>query len=261
MYELLVAPLSFAALAALSFAPLEALLRHERRAPRLRYRTDLAFATLGQVLTACGTLLLVGVGLSGVDALSYGLWGEASLPGSPALHVALGLVVFELGGYVYHRLAHAVPALWRLHAVHHSSRDMDWLAAFRQHPIEIVLMTAFQNAPLVLLGIPLGSHAVVVALLRLHTVFLHSNVRLPRGPWDWVIALPRFHQRHHQRDRAVANFASLFPWLDRLGGTHCAGEAERFGVAEALPRGFVGLLVHPFRVAATPRVLDGQRAG
>ena len=52
--------------------------------------------------------------------------------------IAVGLLLFELGGYAYHRLAHAVPALWRLHEIHHSSETMDWLASFRQHPIEII---------------------------------------------------------------------------------------------------------------------------
>ena len=128
--------------------------------------------------------------------------------------VAVGLLLFELGGYAYHRLAHAVPALWRLHEIHHSSETMDWLASFRQHPLEIVLVTLAQNAPLVLLGVPLGAHAAVLVALKLATVFVHSNVRVPIGPLRFVVATPRFHHRHHQRDGAVANFA-VVPALPR----------------------------------------------
>ena len=104
---------------------------------------------------------------------------------------AVGLLLFELAGYAYHRLAHAVPALWRLHELHHSSETMDWLASFRQHPLEILLMTLAQNAPLVLLGVPLGAHATVLVGLKLATVFVHSNVRVPLGPLRFIVATPR----------------------------------------------------------------------
>jgi sterol desaturase/sphingolipid hydroxylase (fatty acid hydroxylase superfamily) len=163
--------------------------------------------------------------------------------------IAVGLLLFELGGYAYHRLAHAVPALWRLHEVHHSSETMDWLASFRQHPLEIVLVTLAQNAPLVLLGVPLGAHATVLVALKLATVFVHANVRVPIGPLRFLVATPRFHHRHHQRDGAVANFASFLPALDLLFGSHSDQTTDRFGVDRALPDSFVGLLLAPFRRA------------
>ena len=65
--------------------------------------------------------------------------GFAELP--IVVRLLLGLMLFELCGYAYHRLAHRVPALWRLHAVHHSAPTLDWLASFRQHPLEIGLVT------------------------------------------------------------------------------------------------------------------------
>ena len=67
-------------------------------------------------------------------------------------------------------------------------------ASFRQHPLEIMLVTLAQNAPLVLLGLPLGSHALVLLLLRLNTVFVHADLELPRGrAMQWlseVVATP-----------------------------------------------------------------------
>lgn len=156
--------------------------------------------------------------------------------------------LFELAGYAYHRLAHRVPALWRLHAIHHTSDTMDWLAAFRQHPLEIVLMTLVQNLPLVLLGLPLGEHAWVVLLLRLNTVFVHSNLQMP----DWIgqlVATPRFHHRHHDRDLEGANYATLFPWIDRLFRTFCPKQSVHHGLQRDRPpsSGFGALLLQPFR--------------
>jgi len=92
-------------------------------------------------------------------------------------------------------------------------------------------MTMFSNLPLVLLGMPLGAHAVVVVLLRVHTIFVHANVRTPSA-LGLVVATPRFHHRHHDRDGSDANFASLFPWIDRLFGTYDPRDGERFGIGD-----------------------------
>ncbi|MDD9946051.1 MAG: sterol desaturase family protein, partial [Myxococcales bacterium] len=105
------------------------------------------------------------------------------------------------------------------------------------------------------LGIPLTDHALIVVLLRLHTVFVHVNVRLPDGFWDELVAMPNYHQRHHDRSGVVRNYASLFPWIDRLFGTHSHGRGTDFGVDDPLPGDFTGLLMSPLTrpVAASVR--------
>ena len=123
---------------------------------------------------------------------------------------------------------------------------MDWLAGFRQHPLEVVLMTLVQNAPLVVLGLPLASYAAAIVFLQLHTLWVHSNIVLPLGPLRHLLATPDFHQRHHAVHAAPKNFAALFPAIDRLFGTYCAEEGRAFGVRIAMPRDFIGLLLHPF---------------
>lgn len=246
MPELVLDALTYSGLLALSVAPLQ-LAFGRRRAPRRRWATDLAFATFGQVITHALTLLGGGLLLAKLDAaVRQPHLAEVGVLPVP-LQLALGLLLFELGGYAYHRLAHAWGPLQRLHAVHHSAEEMDLLAGFRQHPFEVLLMTLCQNAPLVLLGVSLGEHALVVALLRAHNLFVHSTVRVPRGPWSQLLAMPDFHHRHHDRDGRLSNYASLFPWLDRLFGTHAADDALAFGTRAAMPQGFVGLLLHPFR--------------
>jgi len=225
IFEIAIRPLAYAALIALAFAPLEELA--PLRAPSaIGRRTDLAFATIGAVITQA-LLFLVGGALLAISERVAIPGALASIP-VPA-RLAIALVIFELGGYGYHRLAHAWPPLFRLHAVHHSSERMDFLAAFRQHPLEIALMTLAQNLPLVLLGMPIGSHALLVILLKIHTVFVHANLRAPRAI-EHVVATPRFHHRHHDRDAAAANFASLFPWIDRLFGTFAADDAQQLGL-------------------------------
>jgi sterol desaturase/sphingolipid hydroxylase (fatty acid hydroxylase superfamily) len=238
-------PLVYAALAGLVFAPLEWLWpeRDEPGEPGAM-RTDALFAGVGTLLTHVALALVMGVVLGFAAQIET---FELPLDGPAATLV--GLLIFELCGYAYHRAAHASPLLWRLHAVHHSAPRMSWLASFRQHPLEIVLMTLAQNLPLVLLGVPLGGHALIVTLLVLNTAFVHSNLRVD-PPWlRELIATPRFHHRHHDRDAHPANFASLLPVIDRVFGSHARARAGRFGLDEAHPGSFWGLLVWPFRPA------------
>ncbi|MFO0695556.1 MAG: sterol desaturase family protein [Polyangiales bacterium] len=258
MVDTLTRSLVFVGLVALAFVPLERAFPIREEGARRGLATDLAFATFGRVATKL--LLVFGVGrlLDVADAHAWenGPWNAVeSVSARTLVTVGLGLLLFELGGYAYHRLAHRVPFLWRLHEVHHSAETMDWLASYRQHPLEIALMTLAQNLPLVALGIPLASHAAVLVLLELNTVFVHSNVRIPEGPWSEIFATPRFHHRHHDRLREARNFATLFPFLDRLFGTHVHERSDDFGLPERRERGFVAWVVRPFRASrARPSV-------
>lgn len=229
----------------LLFAPLEALApRRKNRRSIDSTRTDVLFGTLGSLLSRAFALGLGALLL----ALSERLGPRPLAAAPPALAIPFGLLVFELGSYAYHRAAHACGPLWRLHAVHHSSTSFDLWAGFRQHPLEIALMTAAQNLPLVLLGLSLGEHALLVALLQINTLWVHANVRLPERfetHLSRLIATPRFHARHHATHEPSANYATLFPLFDRLGGTFAADTSEAFGLpaSEALQPSFVGLLL------------------
>jgi sterol desaturase/sphingolipid hydroxylase (fatty acid hydroxylase superfamily) len=253
LQDLSLRQLRFVLLVALVFLPLE-LAFALRRARRTReaLAADLAFASAGKVIVRVASVGLLGGVLPWLEdhGLASPLFAFVHDATVRALcDVSAGLLLFELGGYAYHRLAHRVPWLWRMHQVHHSATHMDWLASFRQHPLEVVLLTLAQNAPLALCGIPLGAHASVLVLLELHTVFVHANLHVTAGPLAQLVALPDFHHRHHARDAAPRNFASIFPWLDRLFGTYAADRAARFGVQAAPPEGFFALLALPFRRA------------
>jgi sterol desaturase/sphingolipid hydroxylase (fatty acid hydroxylase superfamily) len=74
---------------------------------------------------------------------------------------------------------------------------------------------------------------VVVVTLRLATVFVHANLRVPEGPWNWFVATPRFHHRHHQAGGITGNYASLLPAVDRIFGTYRSETATVFGLKPA----------------------------
>jgi sterol desaturase/sphingolipid hydroxylase (fatty acid hydroxylase superfamily) len=140
----------------------------------------------------------------------------------------------ELAGYALHRAMHAHPALWRFHRVHHESEALDWLSAWRQHPVDALLQALVTSLPGVVLGLPLSQFLGLVLLRRLWTSFIHANVQV-RLAWlaPWV-ATPGFHHGHHgsgagDLDR---NFAGTLPVLDRIFGTLRAddGFPQAYGV-------------------------------
>ena len=238
--------LLFAAL----LVPLEVLwpARAQRRL-RFGVGTDLLYAGLTTVvLGTAGALLLSGMSLACRLALPDAL--PAAMAALPlAIQLAFVVLLAELGGYWTHRLSHTVPLLWRFHAVHHSPRELDWLSGHRQHPVEVLWLVGVAHLPVAVLGFDTSSVLLFILFQKLHTAFVHSNVRLPAGRWERWFAGPRFHHWHHSRDGRVENLASLLPWMDRVFGTWRLpqGQPARLGVQERIPTDIIGQLRWPFR--------------
>lgn len=168
------------------------------------------------------------------------------------LQAVLALLVADFVGYWSHRLFHG-KALWRFHAVHHSSEELDWLASVRVHPVNEIVTSALHALVLVALGFRVDVLAGVVPLLTLYAILLHANVPWSFGPFKYVIASPVFHRWHHtsQEEGLDKNFAGLFPVWDLMFGTFHMPEGRvpvTFGLfGEAVPDGFWKQLAWPFR--------------
>jgi sterol desaturase/sphingolipid hydroxylase (fatty acid hydroxylase superfamily) len=159
-------------------------------------------------------------------------------PQSP-LGFAAGFLALDLLSYGVHRAQHAVPLLWRLHALHHSDPDVDVTTSVRHHPAEFLIATGCFWLALMVVGVPgpvVEAHAVTVFTLAVAT---HGNVRWPA----WLEQLLRpvvitldLHLVHHSiaTGEANANFGAVFSVWDRLFGTLAAPRTEElvFGVAE-----------------------------
>src|SRR5215468_9532388 len=158
------------------------------------------------------------------------------------LQVLEVLLLGDLVGYWMHRLFHG-RRLWRFHAVHHGSKDLDWLSAVRLHPVNDVVGRVAQVIPVLLLGFPPTLLAAYVPFLTFWAIFIHANVPWSLGPLRYVIASPAFHRWHHtsEEEGLDKNFAGLFPFLDVLFGTFYLPEGrqpQRFGLlGEEVPEG------------------------
>jgi sterol desaturase/sphingolipid hydroxylase (fatty acid hydroxylase superfamily) len=160
------------------------------------------------------------------------------------------VLVADLTQYWIHRSFHRVPLLWRFHAIHHSSRAMDWLAGSRLHVVDVITTRGLVMVPVFLLGFaPTVLYAYLV-FVSFHAVFIHANVRFSFGRLDFVITTPRGHHWHHAVTPPDKNFAVHLPVLDRVFGTqYLPGEAwpETYGIGgDPMPEGWGRQLVFPF---------------
>lgn len=233
------------------FTPLE-LLVPRRRAPLLR--PDLgcdALFLFGNFLLWTpligGALILVHATLIGLPI--NGL--REAFAGQPAVvQIAEALLVSDLLTYWFHRWCHRSAFLWRFHRVHHSAEHLDWVAAYREHPVDNLLTRLVENLPLMLLGLPLAWIAGIAAFRGLWALFIHSNIAWTPPVWlGSVIGSPRLHQwHHHPTSGATCNFANLDPLMDRLFGTfrHPEADPDVIGDPNQPRRSYVGHMVHSF---------------
>ena len=167
------------------------------------------------------------------------------------LQVLLFFLLADLLGYLAHRLLHA-PRLWPVHAVHHSSQEVDWLSAVRVHPLNDLFARLVQALPLVLFGFSPLLLVAWVPVLVFYSLLQHANVGWTFGPLRYVLVSPAFHRWHHAEARGEAcNFSSIFPVWDLIFGTfHLPDETSppRYGTPEDdVPAGLFGQMVFPFR--------------
>ncbi|MBY0275692.1 sterol desaturase family protein [Candidatus Binatia bacterium] len=217
-------------------------------------------------------LALVGVAAaSGVpirlDALQEFLAPRPALAALPwGVQLVLLLLVADLFGYASHRWLHASRRLWPIHAVHHSSTQVDWLSAGRVHPLNDVVTRLAQSLPIVLIGFDATIVAAYVPVLIFYAVLVHANVDWTFGPLRHVLASPVFHRWHHaaEHDGLNRNFAGMFPFIDLAFGTfHMPRDRrpERYGIPEDdVPPTMWGQLCYPFRRTGAPAVLPPTTA-
>ncbi len=186
-------------------------------------------------IVAVNTLLLriliptaaVGLALTG-EARGWGLLNALALP--TWLSVLLAVVLLDLAIYLQHVMFHAVPALWRLHRMHHADLDFDVTTGARFHPVEILLSMALKLGVVAALGAPALAVLVFEVLLNATSMFNHANARLPEGldrVLRWFVVTPDMHRVHHSAvpQETNSNFGFNLPWWDRLLGTYRAQPA------------------------------------
>ncbi|MXN28112.1 sterol desaturase family protein [Delftia sp. CH05] len=143
------------------------------------------------------------------------------------------LLAFDFLDYWIHRGQHSIGWWWKLHALHHSQRQMTVWSDNRNHLLDDVIRDTIIVLVAQFIGVAPGQFVAIVAFTQLSESFQHANLRVWFGTIGerlWIS--PRFHRRHHAigighepmapvRNKKAHgnNFGVLLPWWDMLFGT------------------------------------------
>jgi sterol desaturase/sphingolipid hydroxylase (fatty acid hydroxylase superfamily) len=223
----LVRTVGLAAALALAVA-IERFRPHERM--RTAWRTNLGLWAVDAVLmtVVCGACGWVVAGWAAERQL--GLLGFVGA--GPWLGIGVGLVGLDAVSYFWHRANHQLPLLWRFHRVHHADTSFHVTTALRFHPGELLLALPVRLAAIVLLGVPAVGVLVFEVVFGIANLLVHGNLDLPARVDPLVRRLlitPALHRAHHSADwhELNTNFGTVFSIWDRLGRTFRASDPAR----------------------------------
>jgi len=199
--------------------------RRRREIPRLiRWSNNLGIVVVDTILVRL-TFPVAAVGLAVLaQERTWGLFNVLNVP----LWVTFlaSVVALDLAIYLQHVVMHAVPALWRLHRMHHADLEFDVSTGLRFHPIEILLSMCIKLSVVAALGTPAVAILIFEVLLNATAMFNHSNIHLPAAMdrvLRWFVVTPDMHRVHHSIHprETNSNFGFNLPWWDRMLGTYC----------------------------------------
>ena len=150
-------------------------------------------------------------------------WATHSVIGSWPIwtQVLLFLVTHDLYIYCFHRFQHGNRFFWRLHEAHHSTPMVDWLSGVRSHSLEILINQTIEFAPMILLGASPEVPIIKGTISAVWGMFIHANIDVKLGLFQYVFNGPEMHRWHHALDREAydMNFGTKFALWDWLFGT------------------------------------------
>jgi sterol desaturase/sphingolipid hydroxylase (fatty acid hydroxylase superfamily) len=241
-------------LMAIIFVPIEMVWPKNLEQARFHeeWKTDLVYFIISHlfiqffsvIVTSTVTKAFGGFGLDGLHT-----WIQA-LP----LPIELFLALFAADFFQYwaHRFFHSYAYFWRFHSIHHSTKNMDWLAGSRTHFVDIFVTRCAAFIPLYVLGFSPLVFNIYILFMAIHAVLIHSNTRINFGFIKYIFATPQYHHWHHCEDPKYygKNFSTVFTFIDRLFGTYYLPDnvwPEGTGVHEgSYPKGYLKQMVHPF---------------
>lgn len=154
------------------------------------------------------------------DALSFHIWPNDA---PEAIQIVVGILIYDLIYYWYHRLSHLLHPLWRLHRLHHSVNRLTGLALARFNILDLVIELTLLTSCLYFLGVPEDIYLKMSAFMIPATILSHANFSsdLPKA-FSWVIINPNSHRIHHSSNVKLLNrnFGGFSHLWDLVFGTY-----------------------------------------
>lgn len=131
----------------------------------------------------------------------------------------VGVMLYELGVYVWHRSMHKSDRLWKVfHQMHHSAERMDSYGAFFFSPMDMIGFTFLGSLCLVVVaGFTAEATTWIILITTFFAIFQHSNIKTPH--WiGYLIQRPEAHALHHAKGIHAYNYSDI-SFFDILFGT------------------------------------------
>lgn len=137
----------------------------------------------------------------------------------PVLAGVAGVLIYELGVYLWHWSMHRNDRLWKVfHQMHHSAERLDTYGAFYFSPFDMVGFTLLGTICLSFIaGLPPQAITIFLLVTNFLSIFQHANIKTP--VWvGYIIQRPESHAVHHAKGVHGYNYSDL-PVFDILFGT------------------------------------------
>lgn len=217
---------------------------------------------IGHILSYAAAVTIARLLFLGAMAQALARWGVLDIlqiwPSRWPMvtQILLVIVLGDLLEYGFHRMSHALPSLWRLHALHHTPVRLNVLKGGRHHLLYAFVRGIVVWTPLLVLGAPADLVYWQFIAITMAGLPAHANVRfLIPAPMHRVLVTPQFHRIHHAADPNLSrtNYAVVLPVWDLLFGTHSDPLRVKFWQAgirdDPIPRRFADELASPFTSA------------
>lgn len=173
------------------------------------------------------------------------------------LRYALAILLVDFVRFAIHVLRHQIPLLWRFHATHHSTHDLNQFSAFRMHPVDYAFSAAVAAIPFSLFSVPVEGFVIYQVVSGVLGRTHHAAVKWKWPIVNWILVSPQVHRIHHSTsDKCYGkNYGLTFSIWDRIFGTYMEPESEDPTPTTGVP-GFKN--VEATTIAEVPIVLVKQ---
>ncbi|PWT95422.1 MAG: fatty acid hydroxylase [Bacteroidetes bacterium] len=129
---------------------------------------------------------------------------------SAAVAAIAGILLYELGMWIWHRSMHKSNLLWRVfHQMHHSAERLDTYGAFFFSPFDMIGFTLLGTVCFsFILGLAPQAVTIVLLVTNFFSIFQHANIKTP--VWvGYIVQRPESHALHHGRGIHAYNYSDL----------------------------------------------------
>jgi sterol desaturase/sphingolipid hydroxylase (fatty acid hydroxylase superfamily) len=180
-------------------------------------------------------------------------------------------LVWELGHFIYHYLAHKVRLLWCLHSTHHAPEEMNLSVTHAHFFLEAPYADLIRTSVCILMGVQPELLLIVMFIDGTYGAFIHVGENMIKdarfGLLNKVMLTPSHHRVHHARNPLYidTNFCNLLNIWDRVFRTYQEEQSDvkvEYGISRKVNSGsFLDVYFGEFAALAkdvfmAPRIRD-----